>query len=287
MNSARQTFRILALTVGLCVAWALVARVLPRPELAETNYEANRLRIERWLLDPPASHVLVGTSIGGRLLPTYFQGTGLSNFANLGLDGANPATGLELVLARSTAPEVVFLEIHRLAADLGANDQKLLEYARGFGLTATKLFPLTRAEYRPSSVLYGWLKSRQSGGAGGDPRPADSTNQPFAPGTQAPAWVGRIEPLVRAVEAKGSRVVLVRLPVGRENPANADASNFGDQAAAWLKVPLADLYRLTTKAGEPISYTDGLHLTPAGAATVAKWLARAAHSTNSVERGPL
>ena len=50
MNASRQILAILTLTALMCGVWTAALRVLPQPSLAETNYEANRLRVERWLL---------------------------------------------------------------------------------------------------------------------------------------------------------------------------------------------------------------------------------------------
>ncbi len=277
MSSARQTVRILLLAAALCAGWALLVRVLPRPELAETNYIANRLRIEHWFLDEPATNVIVGTSISGRLLPADFAGTPLASMANLGLDGANPDTGLALVLARPTPPAVVFLEVHRLMMAPGPNDQQLLDLVHGPGLAASRLVPLTRANWRPSTILYGWLKSRQKGGAGvaipegvtGSP-----TNGP-APVPPDPDWVERVSRRIREVEARGTRVILLRLPVGRENPPTAAAASFADEAARRLGLPLMDLFRLSTARGDTVTYTDGLHLTPSSATALAQLLATA------------
>lgn len=277
MSSARQTVPILLLAAALCAGWALWVQILPRPELAETNYIANRLRIEHWFLDEPATHVIVGTSISGRLLPADFAGTSLASMANLGLDGANPDTGLALVQARPHPPAVVFLEVHRLMMAPGPNDQQLLNLAQGPGLAASRFVPLTRADWRPSTILYGWLKSRQKGGAGVATTEGvadSSTNRPAGPAPD-PAWVERINRRIRDLQARGTRVILLRLPVGRENPAQAEADSFADEAARRLSLPLIDLFRLSTARGDTVTYTDGLHLTPSSATALAHLLATA------------
>ncbi len=127
MNASRQILAILTLTALMCGVWTAALRVLPQPSLAETNYEANRLRVERWLLGPPSPVVLVGTSLTGRLLPGYFQDTPLAGTENLGLDGASPDTGLRLVLMRNPAPALVLLEVHLLSKKPGTNDRQLLD----------------------------------------------------------------------------------------------------------------------------------------------------------------
>jgi hypothetical protein len=247
----------------------VVVRWLPRPELAETNYVANRLRIERWMLGPPASNVIVGTSIGGRLLPAYFDGTRLATLANLGLDGANPDTGLNLVLQRSVPPARVFLEVHRLLTPPSNNDRKLLDLVEGPGMAVSRALPWTRADWRPSTVLYGWLKRRQTGSASA---PADA-GTPSGPGSGVdPGWLDRVRQKIASIEAKGSKVILLRLPVGRENSTLGSPDPLVE-AASRLGLPMVDLQARSLRDGVTISYTDGLHLAPSSAEQVSKWLA--------------
>lgn len=275
MNSVRQTLSIVVLGAALCLAWAGVVHFLPRPELAETNYVANRLRIEHWLLDPPTSNVLVGTSISGRLLSAYFANTPLHSLSNLGLDGANPDTGLALVLSRPIPPAAVFLEVHRLIMPPSANDAKLRELVRGPDLELSRYAPITRADWRPSTVLYAWLKSRQTGGGtvGVSTAPVEPEAQSAKPDAD---WAPRIREKVKQIQARGTKVWLIRLPVGRENPPDASSLSFADQAAVTLNLPLIDLYRLGQRTGEAVKYTDGLHLTPRSAAQAARQLAEMA-----------
>jgi hypothetical protein len=275
VSSTTQTRRILLLTAGLCVVWMALSSWLPRPELAETNYVANRLRIERFLLDSAPSNVVVGTSISGRLQPSFFSGTSLASMANLGLDGANPDTGLTLVLKQAPPPERVFLEIHRLVMPPGANDTQLLNLTQGPGLELSRWAALTRAMSRPSTVLYGWLKGRQSGG-GSTVTPGSQITRPGTVTAEPdPKWAPRIREKVRQVEARGTKVYLLRLPVGRENPADSQAKSFADEASTELGLPLVDLYRLSQAEGVEIRYTDGLHLTPQSAVWLAGRLAQA------------
>lgn len=278
MKSARQTVLILVLTVVLSGGWAVALRKLPSPELAETNYEANRLRVERWLLGPPASAVLVGTSMSGRLLPGYFTGTPLAGLANLGLDGASPDTGLRLVLMRQPEVPLVLLEAHLLGMKAGPNDRQLLDLATGVGLQISSVLPLTRAEARPSTVLYSWLKERRGGDGVASEAVKPRLVSPAQAATNAaamdPDWRPRIEALIRRLQQRGSRIVLIRLPAGRANPADPEAPNDTDLIAGQLGLPLIDLLRLSRQEKVPVTYTDGLHLTPKSARAMSELLAR-------------
>ncbi|MBL9173378.1 MAG: hypothetical protein JNL10_07585, partial [Verrucomicrobiales bacterium] len=290
----------LALTGVLCGIWSMALRVLPRPALAETNYEANRLRVEGWLLGPGSRSVLVGTSMSGRLLPSYFEGTALSGIANLGLDGASPDTGLRLTLMRRPVPDLVLLEGHLLSKRSGPNDRQLLELATGVGMQITALAPLTRADARPSTVLYGWLKERRGGpetGAAGGGAATGTVTARVVSAAQAekdaagldPDWRPRIRTLIATLQEQGSRVVLVRLPSGVGDPAHPEAPNELDAIAGELGLPLVDLLRTARREQVPVSYTDGLHLTPQAARAVSRVLAESVASAGwmgGIRSGP-
>jgi len=281
---SRQLQRIALLAVLLCCGWWIALKFLPKPALAETNYEANRLREERWLLGPKAPAALVGTSISGRLLPAYFDGTPLAGLANLGLDGASPDTGLRLVALRPGATPLVLLEVQMLSKPPGSNDRQLLDLATGMGLRVSEWLPLTRADARPSTVLYAWLKERrEGGGSAADPGPAAlqsgaSTHAADAGATaapQTPDWYPRIRSAIEAVQKGGARVVLVRIPAGSADPADPELPNAADATAREFGLPLVDLLRLSRQEGLAMTYTDGLHLTPPSARAVSRLLVRA------------
>jgi hypothetical protein len=271
MNRARQSLWIVALAGIAVLAWQLVLGGLPRPALAESNYHANRLRLEAWFLDPVPSNVLAGSSISGRLLPGYFGGTPLAGAANLGLDGSGPLTALDCILLRATngggIPRRVFLEIHRLDRTNDANDRLLLAAAQDAGLKLADALPAARAAARPSTLAYAWLKERKTGGAGGEPAPGGDRRT--LAGNED--WLVGLEARLQALQRLGVEVVLVRLPVGRENPVDPLAPNFADAVCARLGLPLVDLNRLASAQGHKPAYTDGLHLTPDSA----RWAAQA------------
>ena len=275
MTRGRQSLCILSLAVLAVLGWQWFAgRFLPRPALAESNFHANRLRLEAWFLDPMPSNVLAGSSISGRLLPGYFAGTALEGIANLGLDGSGPLTALDCVLMRITnggpAPRRVFLEIHRLDRTNDANDRLLLESAQGFSMRLAGVLPASRAASRPSTVAYAWLKDRQPGGAISAGRPLGDDRTVIG----EPDWLRQTRDRVDRLRAWGVEVVLLRLPVGRENPVDPQASNFADEVARRLGIALLDLNRRTTLAGTALNYSDGLHLTADSARTVARILAQ-------------
>src|SRR6266496_1401013 len=101
MSRNSHALRILGLSAAFGVILVIFGSVTPwRAELAETNFQANLIRVQAFLFDPLPRAVLVGSSISGRLLPSYFAQTSLAPFANLGLDGSGPSLGLDFVLQR-------------------------------------------------------------------------------------------------------------------------------------------------------------------------------------------
>jgi hypothetical protein len=183
---------------------------------------------------------------------------------------------------RRPAPALVLLEGHLLSKRAGPNDHQLLELATGVGMRITALAPLTRADARPSTVLYGWLKERRAGPDGRDGAPGPVTARVVS-AAQAekdaagldPDWRPRIQKLIASLQEQGSRVVLVRLPSGIGDPADPEAPNELDAIAGELGLPLVDLLRLSRQGRVAVSYTDGLHLTPQAARAVSRVLAEA------------
>lgn len=273
MSRARQTLLILVFSGALLALWTMLSRALPEPQLAESNFQANRLRLERWQLEATPSSVIVGTSISGRLLPAYFTGTSLASMANLGLDGASPSTALELVLRKAVVPQRVFLEIHKLDRPPDGNDELLLETAFGPSTTVARLLPVTRAASRPSTRLYAWLKERGTGG--GTPPTVAGDSRTFSTNAQ---WLAPLQTQIGTLRTRGCEVILVRLPVGRENPTDAIAPNFADALASHLGVRLIDLNRVSAQRRLPVAYTDGFHLSPGSARELAVVLAQLAVS---------
>ena len=272
MRTGSQSLKIFAVALVLCSLWTIARSRLPKPELGETNYTANRLRIERFLETPAPRCLIVGTSIAGRLLPSYFEGSNFENIVNLGLDGASPITGLLLALEQDYTPRLILLEAHRLQNPIDSNDGQLLALSRGMDQHFHQHVTLTKAESRPTTVLYSFLKSRQ--GAGGAQlaanRQTNNVTEISKPGEKRDEL---LLDTIQALQARGSKVVLLRLPVGRENPADPKAEDYIDLSAQQLGLPIIDLYRQSIGWENPVSYSDGLHLAPESARRLAKTLA--------------
>ncbi len=247
-------------------AWAFVRPWLPRAELAESDFQANLIRLQTWSMEPPRSNVVVGSSIAGRLLPSTFRGTALDSFANLALDGSGPELGIRLLLGARTVPPRVFVEVHRLGKPWHTNDTALLGVVHETGFALAGRLPALRADTRPTTLLYAWLKGRREP-AGATPA-TGATPAPARFPAADPGWEEHFRGQVGELRRRGCEVVLLRLPVGRENPVDPAAPGEADRLARDLGVRLVDVNREAAKRGMAIGYSDGLHLAPASARAV-------------------
>lgn len=278
MPRYQQALKIAALTGVLALGGGALLSLGPwGAQLAETNYQANMIRLQRFFFDAPPRTVLVGSSLTGRLLPTYFDGSPIGPVANLGIDGVNPLFGLELV--RQRPPAVVVVEENTVLVETDANRAVLVEAMRGPAFRLARYVPLLRARARPSSILYTWIKTRRNAATPPPAAAASATDSPAGP-TNAAASDPRYAPtrdalrmLLQALRAHSCRVVLVRLPAGYHNTAASDpAFALGEEMAKEFALAEYDLTAECESRGRTPQYTDGHHLTPASAREVSRVL---------------
>ena len=279
----RQALAILATAAVLCAAWTWAAR---RPgmtaEFAEYNQAANRIRIEGYLARPSApAHVLVGSSLSGRLLPSYFEGTPMADVATLGLDGSGPRVGIEVLRRRKDWPETVWVETYLMGRETTPNDRALMGDLDATGTRLAVAMPLFRASHRPSSVAYTALKRRREGG-GGDAtwttnaaasmRGPSAAPAPVDPGVEE-AWHGLLEDLRR----RNVRVVFVDVPAGEtQRPGVRAQPDLAARLAVRFGIVRMDVREAWFSRGWMPRYTDGRHLDAASARQTARWLAEMA-----------
>lgn len=289
MKSGRLALHILLYTALLLGAWALFLQRLPiRAQLAESNYQANLIRLQDYLFQSSRPAVFVGSSITGRLLPRYFEGTPLAGSSNLGLDGSGPRLGIELLVFQTSAPPArLFLEANLLGIPPGPNDAQLLDAVHSFTFSLARRTPVLRAENRPSSLLYSWLKQRRSDAPDArmpPPSASPTAAHPSAPlpiawDRSSPAEHARHREIVRSglleLRRRGTQVVLLRFPHADvpETPAGRDA-NFADDLARELQLPQWELGPELRASGVPPTFTDGTHLTAGTARSAARLIAR-------------
>lgn len=275
----RQAIAILATALVLLAAWrAVLAGLGRRAEFGESNYQANRIRIERYLARPRAPQwVLLGSSLSGRLRPASFAGTPLEDIAVLGLDGSTPVLGMAVLTNRADLPRTVLLETFTFDFGWRPNDQMLLDGLHGPGMRLAQADRLFAADQRPTSLLYSWSKERRD-------RPAAEagvrTNRSLmapgpaeVPGTARPADLARLLDGVRALRARGVEVVLVDLLAGeRRMPGGRTGPDTAEVVARELGLRRLDLRRAWFERGWEPGYTDARHLDGPSADAAARLL---------------
>ncbi len=256
----------------LAIWGLLISTTHNEASLAENNYQANLLRIATYLYDPLPDAVLVGTSIGGRLLPVYFESTGVS-VGNLGLDGAVPMTGLEILSRRDDVPGRVLVEGTLLDAPPRANDQELFKGMENPTFKLARFIPLLRPSYRPSSVLYTeikmWNDNRTPGRAG---QPLSQSDAVRARSAEAQLAIDAMVAKIQSLKERGTKVSIIHIPQ-RQPVEHSHPDPVALEIAQRAGVGLIDLAAELAAAGESVRYSDGLHLIAPSARLVAHELA--------------
>lgn len=299
---SRQTPWILGFAAGLLSLWSLALLALPgRAHIAESNYQSNLIRLEHALLGPTAQAALVGSSITGRLLPEYFSDTPWTQIANLGLDGSGPLLGLELLAARSNIPPILVMEANLLMVPEGINDRTLRNAVDGLGFKLARHIPFLRAEARPTSLLYSWLKRRQEERVSTAATTAPSIPVEAAATSASPPTSGakptqqetrmdmntpeeleahkrRVYGLCRKLQERGIHLVLVRFPT-QFVPIQTQFHplDFTGDLAKDLSIPRMDLGREFQRVGHTPTFTDGTHLSSASARIAARQISTLTH----------
>jgi len=261
MKPGRQALLIGVIGALILALYGLVlGRAAHSPELAENNYEANLLRIEKYFFGPAPSVALVGSSLTGRLLPSYFAAAGAGTVANLGLDGSGPAYGLSVIIRRQPVPRLVLVEANLLGQPEGINERTLDVALGNLAFRLGKHCPLFLASARPSTRLYARLKAARDESTRGASPTNSSSAKLQMPGPPPPgsAFKELLRGRIEALRTRGTEVVLFRMPSG--HPWVETPSDFAAQEAAELGIPIIDLYGELLRRKVELSYTDGLHL---------------------------
>ena len=258
--------QIVVLAVLLCGGYYATCRGTGlRAPLAESNLQANLTRLEHYYLDPAPEHsiVLAGSSISGRLLPSYFEEAGLP-VQNMGLDGSRPAFVFELLRGAPKLPAMLLVESAHLFDPLQENDKLLREQLQSPGFTMARHFPLLRAEYRPSGLVYTWLKSRRDARGGGLVLPPEG----HWPISIIPPEYQRIWNQLADFKAKGVKVAILEVP--SHAAWGVPAHDSATQLAQELDIPYLQPGVALAQRGVALEFSDGQHLNLQSARVVAQ-----------------
>jgi hypothetical protein len=254
---------------------------------ATTTRDGTLITLGRFMREPMPDIVLVGSSLTFRLKEEYFAAPGLRNLA---LAGGSPVTGLQIVANRPGLPRLVLVEANALSRSI---DTALVErYSRG-GTEPLFFRPVRAAVAAYEQRLHAPLTHQQ---AAEDLRqllgqpPSDFDNRIYLdravsefnaenPTEEARTNARRMQQLILALEARGSRVLLFELPYSEEIE-DARAARITREIIhgafpdpdRWLRI---DVER------NDLRWADGVHLDERSAVIVAQSME---HALASVRR---
>jgi hypothetical protein len=279
-------FHVLAVAALFSLAWLVFLKLTAiRASLGESNFQSNIIRADDYFYGSEKTAALIGTSITGRLLPEYFQQQGVA-VANLGLDGCIPRTGIELVLKKRKLPQTVFVEARNDLHEPRGNDIEILGFVEGITFKLGRWLPLMRADARPSSIFYSWVKKKNdarqnsliapigSGALDGNKAGSVTTSVSLFEVGHVPIVeqaTADMQNALATLSARGVRVVLMRLPVGGHDPRKAgDPPDVTDRFAAALSLEVLDVASILRERGVPVGFSDGTHMIAPSAREAAK-----------------
>lgn len=274
----RFPWRILLIAALLVAGWmAFLGITGTRADLAESNLQANLIRITRYLRTPSPDTVLVGSSIAGRLLPEYFPTDG-PEVLNLGLDGSRPLFGFEVLANHEQAPRLVLLETATLFQPLMVNDETLREAMASTTAQLSAKVPFFRPEVRPVTVAYEKLKAWREGLGAGRAQPPISVGDRGVT-HERPTTYESVKNAILDLRAKGSEVILIKIPAGEgwAMPEGGAERQLADELGLKIVQPGTEIY---AREGDVLRFSDGLHLDKPSAEKVSTSI-----STDVAKRG--
>jgi predicted Rdx family selenoprotein len=276
MKRAPFTISVLIFCTFLIIGWqALTHYAHWKVRFADSNFQANRIRLQSLILDAPAPVILAGSSVTARLVPAYFTQTSFPRVTNLGLDGCVVAFALEIIAERPlTEHPIIIVEQYSMLLDTMSNEETTRAAITPANLRLPALSGSFRADVRPTALIYSALKEQRDR-KGGFPGPKTLIPQKIADLTQEQLkHLDRSRNALRALQKKGARLVFMRIPCGEtEGPDGERAPDFFTDLAAELDSPVIDIPALMRKNELPLRYTDGLHLVSSSAQDVCRLLA--------------
>ena len=274
----RRILRYAGITVLLAFAWCLiVTRIPPGKPAATSQWGANHIVAERWLLGPGADTVLVGSSMSARL-----PGSALGpRIANLGMPGIHALDALAVARAHRAPLRQVVIESNVLYWP--PNPEFIGDVLSPVRQGLLRTVPAFRTEHQPLNLLIRLLRSEGGDAAPtrADPRLLDAevARQAAMLATPPPAadWdaaLARLDAMVQALRADGTEVRFVELPMDPRLAASPRQS--AARAELLRRYPPEQWRWLRLDGAGPWATTDGVHLLAAdasrAASAIAAWL---------------
>lgn len=258
------------LTLTLCFTAQSIALHISggRTTKSESNFFSSIGRIQAGAYGK-ADAMVLGSSITGRL-PDRAQG--FHGWANMGCDGGSAMDTLRAMDADilPIAPLLV-IEANTLQLALDGRPTEIGLAMRGLWFRTGTKFPLLSAYARPSAFFYSKLLERRTGsfdlpvgedlGARSGPSSISVTAQ-AALTPQQSRLIGETKDVLRRLQARGCRAVIVWLP-----PARPDSSSPPEwilEMARQCGIPYWDLGQQASP--DKVRLTDGVHMDAPSAA---------------------
>ena len=152
------TSKVLILTTLILTTYYFVVRGLGvEPSFAESNYMANKIRLQSLDSDEKELNaVITGSSIAARLYPSLIEGEKSS--LNLSLDGSRAILGSNRLLESGKYADVLLIEMNTILLDTDGNDRSLINGLNSGTEKLSHYFPLVKAKMRPVTIAYSKLK---------------------------------------------------------------------------------------------------------------------------------
>jgi hypothetical protein len=264
----------LTLTFALAACFGLQSLALNlvegRTTKSESNFFSSIARIQTGAAEPVADVFLLGSSLTGRFPSRSAEFT---DVANLGCDGENAAVvmrGIDKGIL--PLPPVLVIEGNTLYRELSPTGSVVAGVIDSSWFKVGRKVPNVGATARPSAFAYSILLERKVGRADDgeraplpvDSKPVIASASDMSPLPQDAAdLVAELSQLIKRFQSKGTKILIVQLPPGAAPESLNTRLPYALSQQAG--VPILDLSRNLPPG--TITYTDGIHMAPASAAS--------------------
>jgi hypothetical protein len=249
--------------------WDFLAIARPHVTAAETELTAGLMRLHTLRETRGRAAFLAGTSLSAKLpADVLFRGFD-GAIVNMGVDGAPPIFAAREILAADAQPSIVMIEANYILLPFDGNTALLDDVSQTPMFWLGSRWDLFRRDYRPVTLVYSHLKSLRDRALSGDGTIAATValEQPAAttlPDEQR-AWALTWADTIRRLQARGAQIVLTMLPDGEQD--RTAEYQMMRYLAGEFRIPVLDLK--ARLAGQPLVYSDGVHLIASSARAVA------------------